>query len=381
MEYKDLVALARAGQIDASDFVRSNWHQDWQPASLVLDPNSFGDREPSSTEWSETVDAAMQAARARNRSNVPAEASEPAWSFPKPLSDLGAVVTSVAGFLFRPLRGAGHVLFAGRTAEVCLAVAALIPALLPALFAIACAAIVGGRVEEWSRLQALDASVRGHSSGMAAVSADAVVEVRRSLPFVGELSVEGYLFGLFDMMLVVGAAAWFLVRSLLAVYSNARDWRLVAIRTIMMCLLPVLVISACRNSPLATSADERVLVAIRSAVSQIEATASGKGSQDDWDACEARVLAETRSSVAVLAGRVGEGQNSAQEAQMDQYIRKPLIQIARYDLPALIQVGRRQKPVRSSLDRIQRSLNDISRHMDTMRLFRAPGSATSRSDA
>lgn len=221
MEYRALIELARGGAVSAGDHVRSTWHTEWQPAEAVLEQYLSKAPDPGKSQWSETVNAAVAAARSRHAAATGPQRKEGReWKgidVAGPLHRVVRLVLHLVAWPFarffawvsHPIGGVVQWL-----AELAGGPLAWLTIGVPLICAAAGAVMAVMAVENWSSHEAL-AHLGPRDSEIA------IGEMRRSsrvigrrFPLVGQCTRGEYMLLLFDLAVVTGAATWVVSRAL-----------------------------------------------------------------------------------------------------------------------------------------------------------------------
>lgn len=386
MPFSDLVEAARAGRVARSDFVRSSWHEDWQPAGAVLEKHLAGDpQEPENSEWSETVKAAVAASKARHAAHVEPEAEpDSERKFGNPLHGLsgltGALLAPLA-WIGRRLLGAFEGTFSG-LGDLGGGPTTWFAIGIPAVFALAAAGMAGLAIEDWSASDALLRSVN------ASPRSRLVQSIGRRIPLFGPSNRGEYLFFLVDIMLVVAGVTFFLVRLLLFAErpgtgtdaGGARDTgavrQLLGGRVFGACLLFGMAAVLLKDSSVFAPSYQRIYGAARSAIERVKDMSHREPKPEEWDALEAEVGADLLPAVDGLikrASRIDSVSPASQEYHVNYHIWRPLIQIGRYQVPALIRASRSGKVRDDKIESLERDLDAVGRSLEVMSLWPKTG--------
>lgn len=422
MSFTELVEAARAGRVARTDLVRTEWHKEWQPADSVLGKYFPGEINASdSSEWSETVKAAVAASKARHPV-VDAPRTGPGRKYGNPFRGLGRLF----GGLLAPIEWLGRLLAAGLERTVNLVgelgggLTVWLPIAVAGFFAIAAAGAVGLGIEEWSSSDALLRFVKAnpppkragppparHPDGsLRIVKADPAAEPqkdepppvreiagRRILAQFGEVSRPMYLCLLSTIVLATGAASFFVGWRLLSERAERGDGaegggasarRLLGGRIACACVLFAIVAVWLKDNSMFDTSDARIYGEVQEAVQRTKEMAERETKVEEWEAFEAEVRTSLEPALDKMLQRSKASKSSdttSQEYYVNYLIRRPLIQVGRNDLPALIRDARRGKLGGARSESADRDLKKVANHLNAMRLFKsdvAQGASGSR---
>lgn len=401
MPFADLVEAARAGKVSNTDLVRSNWHAEWQPADSVLGQHFPLDRQGGTSEWSDTVKAALAASRAR-QAPVPAAPPDSDRTGPGLLEELRRVAAALAA----PFAGIGRLALASLAwafewlGPLWERASVWLPFAVPAFFAIAAGGAVGLAIENWSAADALLRHVKANPAAnvgpLQALPERGPPVTGRRIPWFGksgfgksgfgESSRKDYKFYLADIVLATAAAAYAAAWLLLSERRPAKHGiggasgssqgatatvrRLLGGRVVGACLLAAICAVWLRDSPVFDTSPERIHTEAFQVVEQVRELTSRDATAEEWDALDADI-GRMAPAVAKMHKRAGETQStdtSSPEYYVNSLIRRPLVQIGRYDLPALLRDARRNKLGPTRIELLERDLDKVRKSLDVMSL-------------
>lgn len=125
-----------------------------------------------------------------------------------------------------------------------------------------------------------------------------------------------------------------------------------------------------RNSPLFVPSHEKIYQEYRQIFAKVQELSERKASAEEWAAFDQDAQARLSSLVAPLVKEhkqtplIGAQANST----VNYYIRQPLIQIGKYDLPKLMQHARAKEPREIEIQNIEKQLQDVRRVLDAVNM-------------
>lgn len=388
MKYADLVDAARAGRIARTDFVRSTWHTEWQPADSVLAEYLSSVEPPQGSQWSETVKAAVAASKARHASREEPQ-QDSGLTLRNPLRHLGrflGALVAPVGWMWRRLFGRFEGTF-GWLAELWGSPAAWLTVGAPVCFALVAAAAGGLAVEDWSAGDALLRSVQANpiqSVGAPGASPPSGrAGLGRRVPLLGVLSRGEYLFFLIDLILVIAVSAYFSARLLLwerpaiDAVPDGPSKGAVAVRRVLggrgvaLSLLLAIAAILLKDSSVLDASNERIYRDAREAFERVKELSARETNPDEWESLETDVRKRLTPAADRMLKRAGDRSSTDSPScdyLINDCIRRPLIRIGRYELPALIREARRDALRPNRIKNVERDLDDVRRSLDAMSL-------------
>lgn len=398
MPFRELVELAKAGAVTRSDLVRSTWHKEWQPADSVLSRHLTSESSPSAdSEWSEAVKAAVIADRARHAAGQQSGAGE-RRSIALPFRQLGGLGRLVGAalaplaWLFRRVFGRFEGLWiwlgdlwGGPRAWIAFAI--------PVFFALTAAGLTGLAIEDWSSRDALLRAARTsvtRPSVRRAASPPQTTPVGRRVPLFSEVGRGEYRFFLGGIVLIVAISAYFFTR-LVVFHHGGADIdsavaggppqpagtvrRLLGGRVVAITILFGIAALMLQNSSVFEPSHERVYGDSLAAVARIKTLSERETTAEEWDALENEVKDSLSPAVDELLRRTNgmpPMRAGTGEYYLNYHIRRPLIQVGRYDLPALLREARSRKPYPGQVESIEKKLHQVRKALDAVSLVAPP---------